>query len=302
MKTAWLWPLLALLAACATPRPGYDLPPAGRIEIATASLDPISRYRAILERAKSSGLVIPPAARSELTREGTLRAAINTGNSILAVRGADGALRGVSVDIANELARRMTVPVSLVPYASAAQTLAGLQRGEWDIGFFAIDPARAGEADFTPPYLFIEGAYVVPAPSPVTTLDGIDRAGMRVVVGQGSAYDLHLTRTLKRATLVRVRTSPVVADELLRGHYEAAAGLRPQLEADAKRLSGLRVLDGSFMRIEQAMAVPRGRTEAQAVLAAFLEILKDNGFLEEALRRHGVQGAALAVTETEPRK
>ena len=74
MKTAWLWPLLALLAACATPRPGYDLPPAGRIEIATASLDPISRYRAILERAKSSGLVIPPAARSELTREGTLRA------------------------------------------------------------------------------------------------------------------------------------------------------------------------------------------------------------------------------------
>ena len=133
--------------------------------------------------------------------------------------------------------------------------------------------------------------------SPIVRMDQIDQPGVRVVVGLGSAYDLHLTRTLKRATLVRVKTSPVVADELLAGGYEAAAGLRPQLETDAKRLPGLRLLDRNFMRIEQALAVSRGKTEAQGVLNAFLEALLESGFLEEALRRHGVQGASLATKE-----
>ncbi len=302
MRGVFVLLMLSLLGACASPRPGYELPPAGRMEIAAASLDPIAHYRAILERAKTNTVVFNANARSELAGSGKLRAAINYGNSVLAVKGTDGAPRGVSVDIALELARQLMVPVTLVPYVSAAQTLEGLKRGEWDIGFFAIDPARANDAAFTAPYLFIEGAYVVPVRSAITRMDEVDRPGIRVVVGQGSAYDLHLTRSLKRATLVRVKTSPIVADELLKGGYEAAGGLRPQLEADAKRLNGLRVLDGNFMRIEQAMAVPRGKGEAQAVLGAFLETLKGSGFLEEALRRHGVQGVALASRESDSRK
>ncbi|MBL8512412.1 MAG: transporter substrate-binding domain-containing protein, partial [Betaproteobacteria bacterium] len=261
-----------LVGACASPRPGYDLPPAGRIELAAASLDPISRYRAILDRAKPYSVAFTPTAREQLSGTGKLRAAINYGNSVLAARGADGAPRGVSVDIAQELARQLMVPVSLVPYVSAAQTMEGLRRDEWDIAFFAIDAARANEAAFTAPYLFIEGAYAVPVKSLIARMDQIDQPGVRVVVGLGSAYDLHLTRTFKRASLVRVKTSPVVADELLKGGFEAAAGLRPQLEADSKRLSGMRVLDGNFMRIEQALAVPRGKTEAQGMLNAFLEV------------------------------
>jgi polar amino acid transport system substrate-binding protein len=286
---------LALLASCASPRSGYDLPPSGRIELAAASLDPISRYRAILDRAKSTNIAFTATEREQLTGTGKLRAAINFGNSVLATRGPDGTPRGVSVDIAHELARQLMVPVFLVPYPSAAQTMEGLKRGEWDIGFFAIDPTRASEAAFTAPYLFIEGAYAVPMQSPIVRTDQVDQSGVRVVVGLGSAYDLHLSRALKRAALVRVKTSPIVADELLEGGYEAAAGLRPQLEADAKRLSGIRLLDGNFMRIEQALALTRGKSEAQTVLNAFLEVLRDSGFLEEALRRHGVQGAALAT-------
>ena len=288
-----------LLGACAQVQPGYDLPPSGRIELAAASLDPISRYRAILDRAQPANVAFTKAARAELTRGGTLRAAINYGNSVLATRGMDGTPHGVSVDIAGELARQLMVPVSLVPYPSAAQTMEGLKRGEWDIAFFAIDPARANEAAFTAPYLFIDGAYAVPARSTLARVEQIDQPGVRVVVGLGSAYDLHLSRTLKRAALVRVKTSPVVADELIKGGYEAAAGLRPQLEADAKRLPGLRMLDGNFTRIEQAMAVPRGTQETQAALNAFLAGLRESGFLAESLRRHGVQGASLAATSAE---
>ena len=56
----------------------------------------------------------------------------------------------------------------------------------------------------------------------------VDRPGTRAAVGRGSAYDLHLTRELKAATLVRAPTSPAVIDLFL----------SQQLESDATRVGG----------------------------------------------------------------
>jgi polar amino acid transport system substrate-binding protein len=115
-----------------------------------------------------------------------------------------------------------------------------------------------------------------------------------VAVGRGSAYDLFLTRELKTATLVRVPTSPEVVDAFLAQNLEVAAGVKQQLESDASRVGGLRLLPGRFMVIEQAMGVPKGRTAAQAWLSAYLEEMKVSGFVATALRRHGIEGAAVA--------
>jgi polar amino acid transport system substrate-binding protein len=114
------------------------------------------------------------------------------------------------------------------------------------------------------------------------------------VVGRGSAYDLYLTRELKAATLVRVQTSPEVTNAFLAQNLDAAAGVRQQLEADAKRVGGVRLLPGRFMVIEQAMGVPKGRTAMQAWLTGFIEEMKASGFVAEGLRRHGIEGAAVA--------
>lgn len=227
---------------------------------------------------------------------GTLRAAINTGNPILAHVDRDtGSAGGVSVDIARALAARLGVPLDLVVVDAAGKSVQAVESGQADVGFFAIDPVRGANIAFTAPYVLIEGAYLVAQDSPLQDNDDVDRAGTRVTVGKASAYDLFLTRHLQQAEIVRAPTSPTVVDTFLEQQLEVAAGVKQQLEADAQRLGGLRLLPGRFMVIEQAMGVPKARGEAAATyLRAFVESLKANDAVAQALVRHDIQGASVA--------
>ncbi|MEO8921742.1 MAG: ABC transporter substrate-binding protein [Caldimonas sp.] len=222
-----------------------------------------------------------------------MRAAINFGNPILAGKGLDGAPQGVSVDLAREAARRLGIAVELVTFKSAGNVVEAVKGGRIDLAFVAIDPVRGADMEYTAPYVIIEGAYLVRDDSPLRSNAEVDRAGTRVVVGRGSAYDLYLTRELKAATLVRAPTSPAVTDMFLAQDLEVAAGVKQQLQADAPRVGGVRLLPGRFMVIEQAMGVPKGRTAAQAWLSAFVEDVKASGFATAALQRHHIEGQPL---------
>jgi len=166
-----------------------------------------------------------------------------------------------------------------------------------DIGFVAIDPVRGAGMLQTSPYVIIEGAYLVKNTSLIKSNDEVDRPGTRIVVGNGSAYDLYLTRELKNAKLVKAPTSPAVTDLFLAQNIEVAAGVKQQLQADAKRLPGLRLLDGRFMVIQQAMGLPKGRDAGARYVAAFVEEMKASGFVAAALARHGIEGAAVAAPQ-----
>lgn len=227
---------------------------------------------------------------------GKLRAAINLGNAVLAGRdAATGTARGVSVDLATAFAQRLGVPIELVVSGTAAKSVEAVAGEQADIGFFAIDPKRGERIAFTPPYVLIEGAYLVREDSPLKGNDEVDQPGRTVVVGQGSAYDLFLSRELKHAALVRAPSSPAVVDVFLKERADVAANVKQQLEADAQRAGGLRLLPGRFMVIRQAMGCARSRgAEAAGFLSSFVEEMKANGFVREALARHGIQGASVA--------
>ncbi|WP_298232211.1 transporter substrate-binding domain-containing protein [uncultured Azohydromonas sp.] len=229
---------------------------------------------------------------------GRLRASINLGNPILAGQdAATGAAKGVSVDLATELARRLGVELELVVVDAAGKSVEVVAQERADVGFFAIDPLRGADIAFTGPYVLIEGCYLVRERSPIRANEEVDRKGHVVVVGKGSAYDLFLTRELQHARIERSPTSPTVVHTFmaLGDRADVAAGVKQQLEADAARLGGLRLLAGRFMVIRQAMGVPkhRGAAAAQA-LAAFVEEMKASGFVARALARHGIQGASVA--------
>ena len=251
---------------------------------------------AILAGCASTSATPDPRAGAiaQLGSTGKLRAAINFGNPILASRDAAGEPRGVSVDLAREAGRRLGLPVELVQFNSAGNVVEAVKARQVDLAFVAIDPVRAADMEYTAPYVIIEGAYLVRNASPLQRNEEVDRAGTRVAVGRGSAYDLFLTRELKSATLVRAPTSPAVTDLFLAQNLEVAAGVKQQLEADAGRVGGVRLLPGRFMVIEQAMGVPKGGTAAQAWLSGFIEEMKSSGFVAQALQRHGIQGAAVA--------
>lgn len=227
---------------------------------------------------------------------GTLRASINLGNPILANRdAASGQPVGVSIDLAHGLAEALGVPIELLVFDAAGKSVEAVEQQRADIGFFAIDPKRGEHIAFTAPYVLIEGSYLVRQDSPLQANDQVDRAGTRVVVGQGSAYDLFLTRELKAAEIVRAVNSQAVVEEFVRQRADVAAGVRQQLESDQARFPGHRLLPGRFMVIQQAMGVGKSRgAEAAAFLAAYVERQKASGFVADALARHGIQGASVA--------
>jgi polar amino acid transport system substrate-binding protein len=240
------------------------------------------------------------ALTQNLAPTGELRVAINVGNPILARRHPDtGAPEGVSIDLATQLAQRLGVPLKLVVFEAASKSVDAIGQGEADVGFFAIDPLRGAAIAFTAPYVLIEGAYLVKQDSPLHSNEEVDQASHTIVVGQGSAYDLYLSREIKQAQLVRSPTSPEVVRFFLEHGHEVAAGVKPQLEAELSRIPGLRMLPGHFMVISQAMGLPKNRGEQAAVnLHQFVEEMKSSGFVAEALARHRVEGATLAPLAT----
>lgn len=226
---------------------------------------------------------------------GKLRASINLGNPLLASLDGAGQPVGVSVDIARVLAGRLNVDIELLVFDKAAQSVAAVREEQADIGFFAVDPARGEGISFTHPYLLIEGCYLVGQDSPIQSNEDVDVPQNRVVVGSGSAYDLFLTRELKQAQIIRASSSQTVVATFLELGAEVAAGVRQPLEADAQLHGGLRLLEQGFMTIQQAMGLPKSRGEAAGrYLTDFVEELKASGFIEQALQRHGVKGAAVA--------
>ena len=195
----------------------------------------------------------------EFAPTGTLRAAINQGNTVLAQKGANGEALGITVDLARELGKRLGVPVELVTFDAAGKAFEALKRGVWDIAFLAIEPVRAAEVDFTAPYVLIEGTYMVPKDSTLKAIADVDRAGVRIGVNRLGLRSLSHAHAQER----HARSRPDRAGGARHVHARQARG-RGRREAAAGGIMpptdpSVRVMDGRFMAIQQAMGMPKGR-------------------------------------------
>jgi polar amino acid transport system substrate-binding protein len=245
--------------------------------------------------AQAAAAQAPPDALKELAPTGKLRAAINYGNSVLAQKGPDGEPRGVSADLSRELAKRLGVPLEVVTFAAAGKAFEAAKENKVDVLFVAIEPVRAADVEFTPPYVLIEGAYLVLKDSPAREPADLDQPGKRIAVGENSAYDLYLTRTLKHAKLSRAEGGCCRNIDLFRtAQLDAVAGVRQPLNEYAKQHADVRVMEKPFQQIRQAMATPKGRTAAAAYLRTFIEEMKANGFVADALKRSNQPDAQVA--------
>jgi polar amino acid transport system substrate-binding protein len=232
---------------------------------------------------------------ADLAPSGTLRVGLNYGNFLLVGKdGPDGEPRGIAPDLARELARRLGVPVAFTRYDAAGKLAEGVRAREWDVAFLAAEPARASEIAFTAAYLEIEASYLVPAGSPIRTMDDVDRVGVRIATAAKSAYDLYLTRTLKHAELVRAQGIDASYKLFVEEKLDVLSGLKPRLIADSQKLPGSRVLDGRFTAIQQAIGTPQGREHGAKFLREFAEDIKASGIVAQAIARFGVGGVSVA--------
>lgn len=232
------------------------------------------------------------AARAELAPGGRLRAALNYSNTLLiSTRGATPT--GVAPDLARELARRAGAGVEFVAYANAGLAADAAATGAWDVAFIGAEPQRAGEITFSPAYVEIEASYLVPVGSPLGRLDDIDRDGIHIATAARAAYTLFLQRTLRHAALVEAEGLPAAFDRFVEMKLDALAGLKPNLEADARRLPGARVLEGRFTAVQQSMGVPKRRAAAANYLEAFVAEIRTSGLLRDLVARHHVDGLSI---------
>jgi polar amino acid transport system substrate-binding protein len=249
--------------------------------------------------------LLAPAARAQdtiaigrqLAPTGTVRAVINVGNPLFANRRPrETDPYGLGVDLVRELCRRLALPLEMTVAASAGRSVEILRSNDGDLGFFAVDATRGQGVDMTPPFLEVEGTFLVREHSTLTENDQVDQRGIRIAVGFNSVYDIFLRREIREATLVRVASSPRVVEEFLRQNIDVAAGVRQQLEADAARFGGLRLLPGRFHAVQYAMGVAGGRDPAVlAWLTGFIAEMTTTGFIAASMARHGVRLASVVA-------
>lgn len=236
------------------------------------------------------------AARADLAPQGVLHVGLNLSNFLLVASDpATGGYRGIVPDLARELARRLGVTVEFTGYPSPGKVTEAAKTGAWDVAFIAVEPARATEIHFSPHYLEIQSTYLLPADSPIQTMDDVDRPGVRIAVSATSAYDLYLTRTLKHAALVRAPGIDASYDLFVAEKLDVLAGLRPRLVKDVLRLPGARVLDGAFTAVQQAIGTPLSRGVGALYLRAYAEDIKKSGLVAEVIRANGITGVSPAA-------
>ncbi len=224
------------------------------------------------------------AVYRDLVPSGTMRAAVNFANTVMAQRDtATGQPRGLAVELVDELARRLAVSRAVLEFDAASDILEAGAADKWDLAFLAVDPVRALRYDFTTPCAVFEGTYIVRTDSPHRTVVDLDREGIRIAVSQGAIYDVRLTRTLRHAQLVRLHSYRAAVDLFLSGNVDAVAGLKQPLVALEMSNVGLRVIEGRFAAIEQAIAVPKYRAAGLRYLQAFVEEMRSKGVISAAV-------------------
>jgi len=238
---------------------------------------------------------VSPAVLCELAPGGRLRVGINFANPLLTARDpVTRAPSGIALDLAWELGRRLGVPVDIIAHESAGELAESAGKGAWEVGFLAAEPQRANEISFTAAYLEIEATYLVPPGSPLTAIAAVDREGVRIMVRSKAAYDLYLTRTLRRASLSRAPGAEAFK-AFVAGKYDALAGLRAELVRDAERIPGARVLDGRFTAVQQAVGTPRGRDAGARYLCEYVEDIKASGLVARVIADNKVRGVSVAA-------
>jgi len=233
--------------------------------------------------------------RAQLAPTGVLRAGINLSNFLLVTgRSESGDPTGVAPDMAREIANALGVPVKYVTFKSPGELGDQVGKDVWDIGLIGAEPQRAEKIQFTAAYVEIEATYMVPEGSPIKSIADVDRKGVRIAVSARSAYDLWLVNNIRNATLVQVSGLDAAYEKFMSDKLEVLAGLRPGLLKDVAKAPGLKILDGKFTAVQQAVGTAKANVEAAAFLADFVEKAKKSGMVQGFIDRHRVQGLSVA--------
>jgi polar amino acid transport system substrate-binding protein len=227
---------------------------------------------------------------------GTLRAVYLASNPAQAVQDrATGAIRGVSADLARELARRIGMPVEIKPVADPKAVIDAVSGAAADIGFVAFEPSRAGTVEFSQTYMLVRQSFLVLKESSIRAVADIDRRDQKIAGTRNDSITLFMKRKLRQATLLEIENNPAEIKRLLTAkEIDAFGANRQRLTNLLKDTPGLRILPDSLFGVPQTIIVPKGRAEVLAAVNRFIDDVRASGFLQAAIENSGVVGLEAA--------
>lgn len=207
---------------------------------------------------------------------------------------ATGQPRGLAIGIAHALAARIGIAkIVTVEHAVPPQVIVCVKTGECDFGFMLIDPVRATEVDFTPPFVRSDFTYLLPAASRIRSAAEVDHAGMRVAVVRGHASTLAWERLAKQARPVYVDSYESAVELMRNDKADAFASIREMLLEYAPKLPGSHVLADSYLSNLAGVAVAKGNVDRLTFVKETLEQMKRSGALEQIIREAGLRGVEI---------
>jgi polar amino acid transport system substrate-binding protein len=235
---------------------------------------------------------------ADLVRAGELRVGLGLGVLMQAVRNpVTGELRGAALEMAQALAARIGVRLVTVEYPRPGAVIDGLRTKAWNVSFLVFDPARMEQVDFSHAFLRSDITCLVAHGSPIRSIADADQTGVRIAVPRGDGSDLYLSRTLKRAELVRTDSHGAAVNLLRTGGADAKASPRFVLVTELPAVAGSRVLDDGFADISYAAIVPKGQAARLAYVNEFIEDAKQSGLVKRIIESLGLQGVQVAPAE-----
>ena len=264
----------------------------------------LSGWSCVLSIAALAACASVPSdqVKKELLPTGKLRVGIGIGASpsaFWATRDPDtGQPRGVTVDLANALAKKLGAPLELVVFPNSGEVTAAGPKGEWDAAFMPEDAERRKMVDFGPAYYLSTSTYMVRAGSPIRTLAEVDQPGVRVAGIANTTTARTAINTLKNTKVISFRTVDEMVAKMKASEVDAIALGRESLRGLLPQLPGARILDGHFHAAGTAVAVPKNHAAALAYVTQFIEEAKSSGIVRRAFDGAGMQGAPVAPPST----
>lgn len=239
----------------------------------------------------------PVLAETALAPTGTLRATYIVSNLAQMSRDpATGAFKGVSADVARELARRANVPVVITPVESAAAVLEAVKTGAADIGFVAPNPDRTGIVSYSQTYMLVQQSALVRDGVPIRSVSELDQPGRTIGVNTGDSVGVWLRTRLRHAKLRESPDSSLkeASAWLLDGTIDAFAGNRQRLAFGTKHIPNLHLLPDNLYGVPQTVAVALERMEVLKTVNMALDEMRNTGFLARSVAESGVDGISVA--------
>jgi polar amino acid transport system substrate-binding protein len=177
-------------------------------------------------------------------------------------------IRGLDVDIARELAKRLGVKLELVPTNPANRIpLLQSRRADLVLANFTITPERAQQVDFSIPY-FASGQQFLARKGRLDSANQLN--GLRIGVDKGPTNEAVLRQKFPGATLIAYDDTPFAFTALRNGNVDAITQDGPKLvgllanvpDADQYEIPPFSISDDLI-----GIGIPRG----EAALKAFVD-------------------------------